>query len=62
MAVHSSPYPNAAPAIEYVEIPDGSSSAQPVINPGPKSERKALSGLCLDFSLGDRMSFASRKQ
>ena len=32
---HSMENPNAAPTCEYVPIPDGSSSAAPVIKPGP---------------------------
>ena len=39
-AVQSGRYPNAAPATEYVEMPDGSSSAAPVIRPGPRFEKK----------------------
>src|SRR6266436_213457 len=35
-AIHSVAYPYAAPATEYVEIPDGSSSAAPVMTPVPK--------------------------
>src|SRR4051812_18385914 len=38
-AVHKDAYPNAAPVTEYVEMPDGSSSAAPVISPGPRSEK-----------------------
>src|SRR5881396_1048887 len=38
-AVHSNPKPKAAPACEYVPMPDGSSSEAPVTNPGP-SRRK----------------------
>src|SRR5580765_4182930 len=38
-AVQSGAYPKAAPTTEYVEIPDGSSSAAPVIRPGPSAER-----------------------
>ena len=34
-AVHSIVVPNWAPASEYVAMPDGSSSAAPVITPGP---------------------------
>src|SRR5580700_3376209 len=34
-AVHSSLVPSCAPAMEYVAMPDGSSSAAPVIIPGP---------------------------
>jgi hypothetical protein len=30
---HSSESPNRAPACEYVAIPEGSSSAAPVVNP-----------------------------
>jgi len=43
-AVHSRPYPNVAPVIEYVEIPDGSSSAHPVTRPGPKSAKNFSTG------------------
>jgi hypothetical protein len=39
-ATQSIEYPVAAPATEYVDIPEGSSSAAPVINPGPKMDRK----------------------
>ena len=35
-AVHSSLVPSCAPATEYVAIPDGSSSAAPVMIPGPR--------------------------
>jgi hypothetical protein len=35
-AVHKSEVPNWAPAMEYVAIPEGSSSAAPVITPGPR--------------------------
>src|ERR1017187_5696366 len=35
-AVHRKEYPKTAPATEYVEIPEGSSSAAPVISPGPR--------------------------
>lgn len=38
-AVHSCAVPSCAPAIEYVAIPDGSSSAAPAINPGPNKEK-----------------------
>src|SRR6266852_9191162 len=41
-AIHSVPYPYAAPATEYVEIPEGSSSAAPVISPGPKTAKDLL--------------------
>ena len=34
-AVHSSLVPSCAPAMEYVAMPDGSSSAAPVMIPGP---------------------------
>jgi GntR family transcriptional regulator / MocR family aminotransferase len=33
-------YPNAAPVTEYVEMAEGSSSAAPVIRPGPRSAKK----------------------
>lgn len=39
--------PNCAPAMEYVAMPDGSLSAVPAVNPGPRTERKLLSGLVL---------------
>jgi hypothetical protein len=35
--VQVSAYPNCAPACEYVAIPLGSSSAAPVISPGPSA-------------------------
>jgi hypothetical protein len=35
MAVHKVASPKAAPACEYVAIPDGSSSLAPVTKPGP---------------------------
>src|ERR1700682_902961 len=46
-AVHRSLVPNCAPATEYVAIPDGSSSAAPVITPGPSARqnlRRARNG------------------
>jgi hypothetical protein len=43
IAVQSGRYPNEAPATEYVETPDGSSSAAPVIRPGPRSLKKCFS-------------------
>lgn len=43
-AVHSIAVPICAPAIDYVAMP-GSSSAAPVIRPGPSSEKKRLTGL-----------------
>ncbi len=39
-ASHSVERPVVAPATEYVEIPDGSSSAAPVIKPGPRLRKK----------------------
>src|SRR5712692_4389070 len=42
-AVHSRLVPNCAPAIEYVAMPDGSSSAAPVMRPGPRASRKRRS-------------------
>ena len=39
-AVHRREVPNRAPAIEYVAMPDGSSSAAPVTTPGPRMEKK----------------------
>jgi len=43
-AVHSSEVPSCAPVMEYVAMPDGSSSAAPVINPGPRAPKKRLIG------------------
>src|ERR1051325_7588970 len=40
-AVHNGAYPNKAPVTEYVDIPEGSSSAAPVIRPGPRSAKKS---------------------
>src|SRR6266446_2812061 len=40
-AVHKGAYPKDAPVTEYVEIPEGSSSAAPVINPGPSPVKNA---------------------
>lgn len=45
-AVHSSEVPSWAPAIEYVAMPEGSSSAAPVMTPGPRMERKRRIGPC----------------
>jgi hypothetical protein len=39
-AVHNRLKPNEAPATEYVAIPEGSSSAAPVITPGPNLPKK----------------------
>ena len=44
-AVQRVAYPSGAPAIEYVPIPEGSSSAAPVIKPGPNVFKKRLSRL-----------------
>jgi len=46
-AVHSIAVPICAPAMELVAMPDGSSSAAPVINPGPSTEKKRLMRLNL---------------
>src|SRR5579862_977155 len=46
IAVHRGAYPNAAPVTEYVEMPDGSSSAAPVINPGPRFEKNLRKRPC----------------
>src|SRR5947209_5580529 len=48
-AVHNWPNPNCAPVCEYVAIPDGSSSAAPVITPGPSIRRNLTNPLLLDF-------------
>src|ERR1700682_2802716 len=42
-AVHRSEVPSCAPAMEYVAIPDGSSSAAPVMTPGPSFAKKRFS-------------------
>jgi hypothetical protein len=44
---HSSDVPSCAPAIEDVAIPDGSLSAEPVVKPGPSTDKKRLSGFFL---------------
>ena len=38
-AVHNSEVPNCAPTIEYVAMPEGSSSAAPAVTPGPRAEK-----------------------
>jgi hypothetical protein len=43
ISVHSSPYPNFAPACQYVRIPPGSLSTLAVMKPGPSTARKANS-------------------
>jgi hypothetical protein len=43
--VQSVARPKAAPACEYVAIPDGSSSLAPVINPGPSTFQKRCKAL-----------------
>src|SRR5689334_22436545 len=56
-AIHNSPYPNCAPACEYVAIPDGSLSEPPVTNPGPKDLKNSLKEDAKDFlPLGKIMS------
>lgn len=42
-AVHSIDIPSCAPAREYVAMPEGSSSAAPVITPGPIAKIRARS-------------------
>src|SRR5438309_10481076 len=39
-AVQRSDVPSCAPATEYVATPEGSSSAAPVMRPGPSAEKK----------------------
>src|SRR5579872_3623791 len=46
-ASHNMERPVEAPATEYVEMPDGSSSAAPVIRPGPSACSLANSVRCL---------------
>jgi hypothetical protein len=41
--------PVLAPATEYVEMPEGSSSAAPVIKPGPSTEKNLRRGELSDF-------------
>src|SRR5205085_4652073 len=43
-AIQSVEKPNDAPAIEYVPMPEGSSSEAPVMSPGPRRARKRLNG------------------
>jgi hypothetical protein len=43
-ASHSIENPVLAPATEYVEMPEGSSSAAPVIKPGPRTEKNFRRG------------------
>src|SRR5436190_6538599 len=45
--VQRSPVPSCAPAMEYVAIPEGSSSAAPVISPGPRESRNRAMRFCL---------------
>ncbi len=46
-AVQRSEVPSCAPAMEYVAMPEGSSSAAPVVTPGPRSEKNLFRGLVL---------------
>ena len=41
-AAHRKEVPNCAPTTEYVAMPDGSSSAAPVVTPGPSALKKCL--------------------
>ncbi len=54
--VHNVRYPNAAPAIEYVTMHEGSSFAAPLITPGPnwlKTRRSHPDSCCVaDFTHG----------
>src|SRR5438128_2343372 len=60
-AVHSVAYPKLAPATEYVEIPDGSSSAAPVIKPGPRLAKNRRNGWrCAGSPTFGRWSFGRR--
>ena len=52
-AVQSMAVPICAPAMEYVAMPEGSSSAAPVINPGPSSEKNFL----MEFRLPEAVFF-----
>src|ERR1039458_9692053 len=52
-AVHRKEYPKTAPATEYVEIPEGSSSAAPVISPGPRlAKNRGTSPRCFGCAIG----------
>src|SRR5450631_2379769 len=46
---HSVSSPNCAPACEYVAMPDGSSSAAPVIRPGPSCRAQSRSLLFISL-------------
>src|SRR6266508_3871865 len=50
IAVHRVAKPSEAPAIEYVPIPEGSSSAAPVIRPGPSAFRNRFNAPGFEFS------------
>lgn len=54
--------PSCAPAIEYVTIPEGSSSAAPVIRPGPRTDKKRFSRFFLVERGIYRFAFAWCKQ
>lgn len=56
--VQSMAVPNCAPTCEYVAMPLGSSSAAPVIKPGPKRNTKARVFL-ERFESGDVFSFVA---
>src|ERR1022692_1077930 len=44
--------PSCAPAMEYVAIPEGSSSAAPVMSPGPSAEKKRRGHLRMAAGFG----------
>src|SRR5947209_3645232 len=59
-AIQSVEKPRLAPAIEYVPMPEGSSSEAPVISTGPRRERKRLNGpTFFSFLLEDAPSACS---
>jgi len=55
---HSIEYPVVAPATEYVDIPEGSSSDAPAISPGPSARKNRAIGAngdgCLNASASAR--------
>jgi len=50
--VDSSDVPSCAPTMEYVATPDGSSSAAPVMTPGPRTDKKRRSGFLFSPGAG----------
>jgi len=48
---HNIEYPVDAPATEYVEMPEGSSSEAPVMNPGPRIDKARAHRAPIDIGL-----------